>query len=53
LFSSKYTKKELKDLAEKIKKWRKKNKDVFVYFNNDTSGYAVQNAKTLTKLLEK
>ncbi len=52
LFSSKYTKKELKDLAEKIKKWRKKNKDVFVYFNNDTQCFAVENAKILKKILE-
>ena len=52
LFSSKYTKKELKNLAEKIKKWLKQKKDVFVYFNNDAHGYAVENAKTLTKLLK-
>jgi len=52
LFSSKYTKKELKNLVEKIKKWLKQKKDVFVYFNNDASGYAVENAKTLIKLLK-
>jgi len=50
LFSSKYTKKELKDLAEKIKKW-KKNKDIFVYFNNDADGYAIDNAQVLIKEL--
>jgi len=49
LFSSKYTNKELKDLAEKIKKW-KKNKNVFVYFNNDAQGFAIENAKTLIAL---
>ncbi|MCK4520695.1 DUF72 domain-containing protein [Candidatus Parcubacteria bacterium] len=47
LFSSKYTKKELENLAQKIKKWRKKGLDVYVYFNNDTMGYAVENAKQL------
>ncbi|MBZ9577445.1 DUF72 domain-containing protein [Patescibacteria group bacterium] len=52
LFSSKYTKKELKDLAEKIKKW-KRNKDVFVYFNNDAHGHAIENAKTLRGFLGK
>lgn len=52
LFSSKYTKKELKDLAEKIKKWLRQNKDVFVYFNNDAQGYALENAKTLKELLK-
>jgi uncharacterized protein YecE (DUF72 family) len=50
LFGSKYTKKELKDLAEKIKKWKKQNLDVYVYFNNDVKGYAVENAKELLKL---
>ena len=49
LFSSKYTKKELSSLAQKIKKWLKKY-DVFVYFNNDAMGYAIENAKELSKL---
>lgn len=52
LFSSKYTKKELKTLAKKIKKWQKQKKDVFVYFNNDAFGYAIENAKTLEALLK-
>ncbi|MCK4453902.1 DUF72 domain-containing protein [Candidatus Parcubacteria bacterium] len=47
LFSSKYTNKELKNLAQKIKKWQKENKDVYIYFNNDALGYAVENAKQL------
>jgi len=49
LFSSNYTKKELSSLAQKIKKWLKKY-DVFVYFNNDAMGYAIENAKELSKL---
>ena len=47
MFASKYTKKELKNLAQKIKKWLKQKKDVFVYFNNDFRGYAIENAKEL------
>lgn len=50
LFSSKYNKQELRSLAQKIKKWQR-NGDVFVYFNNDAQGYAVQNAKELRKEL--
>ncbi|MDI6591927.1 MAG: DUF72 domain-containing protein [Patescibacteria group bacterium] len=50
LFASKYTKKELQDLAQKIKKWLKKGLDVYCYFNNDAYGYAVENAKELLKL---
>lgn len=50
MFSSNYTKKELSSLARKIKRWSKKGLDVYVYFNNDASGYAVKNAKELLKL---
>jgi uncharacterized protein YecE (DUF72 family) len=50
IFSSKYTKRELKELALEIKKWLKKDKDVFVYFNNDILGYAIKNAKELLSL---
>ncbi len=51
MFASKYTKKELKELADKIRKWQK-TKDVFVYFNNDVHGFAIDNAKELKSLLE-
>jgi len=51
MFSSNYTKKELQDLAQKIKKWLK-NYDVFVYFNNDAYGYAIENAKELLKICQ-
>ena len=47
LFASKYTEKELSSLAQKIKKWLKQNLDVYAYFNNDFSGYAIENARTL------
>ena len=52
LFGSKYTKKELKDLAQKIKKWQKQSLDVYCYFNNDAYGYAIENAKELFELCE-
>jgi len=51
LFGSKYTDKELKDLAQKIKKWLK-TADVYVYFNNDFHGYAIENAKKLLKFCQ-
>ncbi|PJE69182.1 DUF72 domain-containing protein [Candidatus Shapirobacteria bacterium CG10_big_fil_rev_8_21_14_0_10_38_14] len=54
LYSSCYTERELGTWAEKIKSWQKQGLDVYVYFNNDALGYAVENAKTLKKLcLEK
>jgi uncharacterized protein YecE (DUF72 family) len=52
LFTSNYTKRELKDLSQKIKKWLSQKKDVYVYFNNDAMGYAVENAKKLLKLCQ-
>ena len=51
LYSSKYTDKELKNWAKKIKKWLK-NRDVYVYFNNDAYGYAIKNAQALKKLVK-
>ena len=51
LFTSGYTKKELSFLAGKVKKWLKNKKDVYVYFNNDAMGYAVENAKMLKQLI--
>lgn len=50
LFASKYTDKELKDLAQKIKKWQKQGLDVYCYFNNDFQGYAIENSKKLLNL---
>lgn len=50
MFSSKYTKEELINLAKKIKKWLKQKLDIFCYFNNDLQGFAIENAKELLKL---
>lgn len=49
LYTSDYSKKELKEWAEKIKRFLKQGLDVYVYFNNDAMGYAVKNAKELLK----
>ncbi len=51
LFSSDYTKEELKELASRIKEWRKEKLNVFVYFNNDAYGFAPKNAKELKSLI--
>lgn len=53
LFSSKYSSKEIKELAQKIKNWSKTTEEIYVYFNNDFYGYALENAKTLINLLNK
>ncbi|MBX4210821.1 DUF72 domain-containing protein, partial [Candidatus Parcubacteria bacterium] len=50
LFASPYSVKELKLWAERIRELRKKY-PVHVYFNNDVKGYAIANAKALSKIL--
>lgn len=49
--SPKYSDEGLKNLAKKIRIWLKYKLDVYVYFNNDAFGYAVENAQKLTKYL--
>jgi uncharacterized protein YecE (DUF72 family) len=55
LYDSKYTDKQLNAWAEKIKKWSRLGgiKEIYVYFNNDYEGYAIDNAETLWQLLGK
>ena len=50
LFASKYSKEELKEYAEKIKKLRPKV--LFAYFNNDAEGYAIDNALEFTSIFD-
>lgn len=47
LYGSNYTKDELRTWATKAKNW---GKEIFIYFDNDYQGYAVQNALSLKKL---
>lgn len=51
LYTSGYSAEELRQWAQKIKKWLARGLDVYVYFNNDALGYAVENAKELKKLV--
>jgi len=51
LYSSKYSTKQLQGLAYKIKKWESNVKQIYVYFNNDAEGYAVENAMELKQLI--
>ena len=51
LFASKYSSEELNEWAAFITKAAKKVKRVYVYFNNDFHGYALQNAKEIKDLV--
>ena len=47
-----YTSDEINGDARRIRSWLKEGRTVFVYFNNDTKGYAVENARQLRAELE-
>jgi uncharacterized protein YecE (DUF72 family) len=53
LYASRYTDKEMTDWAKKIKRLGKDLKEVYIYFNNDVAGYALENARTLRNRLNK
>jgi uncharacterized protein YecE (DUF72 family) len=52
-YSGSYSHEALSDWAARIADWRKKLRDVYVYFNNDVEGHAIKNALTLRELCEK
>ena len=47
-----YSRSELEDWARRISGWRRRA-EVFVYLNNDWEGFAVDNARTLKRLLQR
>ncbi len=47
-----YTKDELLPWAKFVKNHMESGRDVYVYFNNDASGFAIQNAELLKTLIE-
>ena len=51
LYASDYPENEILKYAEKIKLWLSYEKDVWVFFNNDFSGFAIKNAMRLKELL--
>lgn len=52
LYGSKYSTKELEQWASKIINWLRRGLDCYIYFNNDTNAYAIENAKELKKRLK-
>ena len=52
LFASLYSKEELQEWADHIRSILPKVNKVYVYFNNDFYGYAIQNAKELMNMLD-
>ncbi len=52
LFASKYTIEQLQDWASYVRSIQSQVKRVYIYFNNDFHGYALENAKELKKMLK-
>jgi uncharacterized protein YecE (DUF72 family) len=52
LYAGRYSDEELKKWAEEIGGLPKELKAVYIYFNNDVHGYAIENAETLRNLLK-
>jgi uncharacterized protein YecE (DUF72 family) len=49
-YQGSYSDRQMEQWAERIESWKKKMKAIYVYFDNDDSAYAVNNALTLKKL---
>ena len=52
LFSSKYTTGQLEELATYLRSIESKVSKIYVYFNNDFHGYALENAQQLAVLVQ-
>ncbi len=52
LYAGRYSDEEMAEWAKKIKRLASDVESVYVYFNNDVRGYAIDNARTLRDYLE-
>jgi len=50
-YQGSYSTKELSGWAGAASSWQGKNKDIYIYFDNDDSGYAIKNALELQEML--
>jgi len=51
-YEGSYSDRQLATWAERIRDWRRKLQAIYVYFDNDDSAYAVDNALTLRRLVK-
>lgn len=49
-YKGQYSKDALSEWAHRIRKWRRRGKEVFFYFDNDEAGYAPEDAKKLSEM---
>jgi uncharacterized protein YecE (DUF72 family) len=51
-YQGSYSDAALNEWADRIGKWRRELKAIYIYFDNDQAGYAAQNALRLNELIE-
>jgi uncharacterized protein YecE (DUF72 family) len=51
-YAGSYSTQALEKWAQRIMDWRRREVDVYAYFNNDVGGHAVENSKKLKELME-
>ena len=51
LYASDYSAAELADWARRVRQWRDRGLDVYVYFDNDALAHAPNNARSLAQLV--
>lgn len=51
-YQGKYSSEEIVAWAKEIARWTRQGKEVYCYFDNDTAGYAPQNARELVQAVE-
>jgi len=52
-YQGRYSQEQLKTWAGRIRTWGRELQHIFVYFDNDQSGFAAKNALQLKRLLER
>ncbi|PWT94960.1 MAG: DUF72 domain-containing protein [Blastocatellia bacterium] len=50
-YAGSYSSSSLKTWSKRVRDWRRELKEIYVYFNNDIGGHAVENAKELKELV--
>jgi uncharacterized protein YecE (DUF72 family) len=51
MYAGSYPDDELRQWADRVSEWHSEGRRVLVYFNNDHSGHAIRNSRTLKELL--
>lgn len=52
-YQGSYSDEALSKWSDRVRKWRREKRTVYVYFDNDQAGYAAQNALRLKELVER